>query len=105
MKTYETTILRCDDNGNEVEIPVLVYYTEFAGSLGRRDSLFGVIGAGPQFEPDELPYVEVEKAFRMDTGYEVCLIPDEHDRIELEICDPAPPCGRGSSHYRHGNFL
>ena len=93
MKTHETTILRCDDNGNEVEIPVLVYYTEFAGSLGRRDSLLGVLGAGPQLEPDEPPYVEVEKAIRMDTGYEVCLIPDEHDRIELEICELEPPCG------------
>lgn len=87
MKTYETTILRCDDNGNEVEIPVLVYYSEYAGCRGKRDTLCGVRGTGPQLEPDEPAHVEVERAIRMDTGYEVCLIHDEQDRIELEICE------------------
>ena len=97
----QTVSVRCavrerltqDGTDSWVEIPVLVYYTEFAGSLGRRDSLFGVRGAGPQLDPDEPPFVEVDKAIRMDIGCEVCLIPDEHDRIELEICELDPPCG------------
>ena len=50
-------------------INLTVEFSYYKGSRGRRDSLGGRSGMGPQLEPDEPPEVEILKAWNEDGDF------------------------------------
>lgn len=83
MSEHMTEIYREDADGNEIPITVRVEYAHHRAIRGRRDSLCGVRGAGPQLEPDEPACVEIERVTGPDGELE--LTADERDAVESEI--------------------
>lgn len=88
MATYQTEIIReVNINGADCEtvVSIDVEYTYHPAHRGKRDSLMGKRGAGPQLEPDEPAHIEIEIAIDRETGNDIDLTEREEERIIEEI--------------------
>lgn len=83
MITFRTFIVR--DGRDEIDVEVAFKYHR--ASRGARDSLCGVLGAGPQLEPDEPLDVDIKSVTIVETGKDLELSEDELARIEDECIE------------------
>jgi len=69
---------------HDKEHEIRVEFTVWPGCRGARDSLCGVLGAGPPLEPDEDPEVEITGVSLTATGGAIELSQKDCERIEEE---------------------
>lgn len=71
-------------NINDEEVWTKIYYNYFPAAKGKRDSLAGIVNAGPQLEPDSPASVDITLC-RTIHGEEIALTEEQAQEVETEI--------------------
>lgn len=79
MSTYRTTLTREAEDGEDIEIPVVVSYTFHRAHRGATDGKYG-----PPLEPSEPAHIEIDDV-STPSGEWICTEDDELAKLEAEI--------------------
>lgn len=81
MPSFNTTIIRCNDNDEEIEYNLEVEFSYYKPQKGLKDSF------GRPIEPDFPGDVEIERVMDIETGKNFELTSDEENDIYEELYD------------------